>query len=403
MEATPKLSRMKEGFCWQRAGDGFLMVLTVIPAPLLQSSTDESVTAWSWLAGFTVVATGALLVRHRVPATAFLLVLGALVTAFVAAAAVGAKLSPLMFLPLAVVLYNLGNNRPPRSRAGLAVLGGGAMVLIGLGVNWMTVSSADFRGGADVLAVLAPMPLAWAMGVATRTRQDLLAAAEQRADDVTREHLLLAQQAAQQERVRIAREMHDVVAHSLTLLVVHAETLRARGGGLPDWARGHIDELASAGRQAGSELRDVLRILRDPGHAAPLRPLPDLSEIHALFDSHRAANGHIDVRIDSEVESLPRPVQLVGYRVLQESLANARRHAPGAPVRITVTDEGAYLRIEVLNTAPAHPAPAGTGTGLGLLSMRERLDVLGGGLTAGPTGDGGFRVVAVLPGNVARV
>ncbi|MFE9004375.1 sensor histidine kinase [Streptomyces sp. NPDC007875] len=377
--------------------DAGLVALTLLPPLLAQYYADTSRAAWSSLIGCEVVTLAVLVLRRRLPVTAFVVSLGALVVALVGSAAEDAKLTPLVFLPLAVLIYNLGTRCTSWVRTVLAMCGGGLMALVGLWVNRTTASAGEFRGGADVLAMLAPMPLAWTVGFAARTRHALLVAAERRAADADRAQRLRAAQAAQRERARIAREMHDVVAHSLTLLVVHAETLRARGDELPGWARTQVDGLAAAGRQTGGELRDLLRILRDPTDAAPLQPMPGLDGLDALLDSHRAAGGTVEVRIRTEWESLPSPVQLAGYRIVQESLANARRHAPGAPVRLTVDGAAGQLRFEVVNSRGARRGTVGAGVGLGLVSMRERVDALGGELTAGATDDGGFRVLAAIP------
>ncbi|MEE4595991.1 histidine kinase [Streptomyces sp. DSM 41524] len=380
--------------------DAGLVALTFLPPLLSQPYVDTSGPAWSSLIGYEAVAAVVLVPRRRLPVTAFVTGFGALVAALVGSAGEGAKLTPLAFVPLAVLLFNLGSHCASWPRTMSALLGGGAMVLLGLWVNRMTAGAGEFRGGLDVLAALAPMPLAWATGFAARIQRALLAAAEQRAAEASRARRLEATQAAQRERARIAREMHDVVAHSLTLLVVHAEALRARGGELPGWARTQVDGLAAAGRQSGGELRDLLRMLRDPADAAPLQPVPGLGELSVLLDSHRAAGGTVEVRMGTTgtaLESLPAPVRTAGYRIVQEALANARRHAPGAPVRLTVDGTAGRLRCEVENSRGARRGTAGAGIGLGLVSMRERVGALGGELTAGPTDDGGFRVVATMP------
>ncbi len=277
---------------WPRwSADAGLAALALLPPLLSQPYVDTSGPAWASLIGYEAVAVVVLVLRRRVPVTAFVAGLGALVAALVTSAGEGGKLAPLVFVPLAVLLYNLGSRYTSWLRTGSALLGGGVMVLVGLWVNWMTVGASELRGGLDVFAALAPMPLAWAMGFAARSRRALLVAAEQRAVEARRAQRLEAAQATQRERARIAREMHDVVAHSLTLLVVHAETLRARGDELPDWARAQVDGLAAAGRQSSGELRDLLRMLRDPAEAAPLQPVPGLGELGALLDSHRAAGG----------------------------------------------------------------------------------------------------------------
>ncbi|GGN34343.1 hypothetical protein GCM10011578_075130 [Streptomyces fuscichromogenes] len=375
------------------------MVLTLCPAPLMQQNTDGSARGWWLLAGCEAVVAVALPLRRRVPVTVFLVIVNTLVAAVVWGAADGVRLSSLVFLSLAAALYGVGSHSTSWAGTWTALLGGGAVVAAGLWTNHLTAASPQYRGGSDVLAVVAPMPLAWATGFAARTHRANLAATAQRVEDVLRAQRVREQQAAQQERVRIAREMHDVVAHSLTLLVVRAETLRARGGELPSWSRTQIDGLAVAGRQAGGELRDLLRVLRGPDEAVPPGPVPGLDDLSELLDRSRDAGARVEalIEIPAEGEVLPRLVQLAVYRIVQESLTNARRHAPGAPVRVTVTADAGQLRCEVVNTRPTEPGTAGWGSGLGLVSMRERVDALGGELRAGPTEDGGFQVVAALP------
>ncbi|MFJ2294002.1 sensor histidine kinase [Streptomyces sp. NPDC087894] len=396
--------RVRDGRLPDWGADAGLVVLTYVPALLSQPYVDTSGPAWVSLMAYEAVGVVVLLLRRRLPATAFVVVFGGLLAALVGSAGEGAKLSPLVFLPLAVLLYNLGHHGVSRRRTVLAVLGVSVLGVAGLWLNRMTTDSGDFQGGLDVLAALAPMPLAWVMGFATRTRQELLAAAERRAADARRAQTLEAAQATQRERTRIAGEMHDVVAHSLTLLVVHAETLRARGGDLPDWARAQIDGLAAAGRQSSGELRDLLRMLRDPADAVPLQPVPDLGELNALLERHRAAGGTIELTTDVAPQSLPGPLQLAVYRVVQEALVNARRHAPGAPVQVTVygQDDG-ELRCEIVNGRGVRQAAADVGIGLGLVSMEERVGALGGELAVGPTRDGGFRVTATMPWERADV
>ncbi|MEU2058474.1 sensor histidine kinase [Streptomyces bungoensis] len=382
--------------------DAGLVVLTFLPTLLSQPYVDTSGPAWASLAAYEASGVVVVLLRRRLPATALVVGFGALVVALVGSAGEGAKLSPMVFLPTAVLFYNLGSHCVSWRRTVSAVLGVVVLGVAGLWLNRMTTHSSDFRGGLDVLAALAPMPLAWVTGFAARTRQALLAAAEQRAVEARRTQALEAAQAAQRERARIAGEMHDVVAHSLTLLVVHAETLRARGGELPDWARVQVDGLAAAGRQSSGELRDLLGMLRDPADAVPLRPVPNLGELDALLDSHRAAGGTVELTMGI-ARAVPGAVQLAGYRVVQEALVNARRHAPGAPVRVTVEVVAGGLRCEVVNGRAVRRGAAGAGIGLGLVSMEKRVVALGGDLTTGPTGDGGFRVVATMPLECAGV
>lgn len=244
---------MVDGHGPRWGADAGLVVLTFLPPLLSQPYVDTSGPAWWSLTGYEAVGVAVLALRRRWPATTFVAGLAALVTALAGSASEGAKLTPLVFLPLAVLLYDLGLRCTSGKRTVPAVLGGGVLTAAGLWANRMTAGAGEFRGGLDVLAALAPMPLAWVLGFAARTRWALLAAAEQRAAEASRARAPEAGQATQRERARIAREMHEVVAHSLTLLVVHAETLRARGAELPDWARAEADALAGrVGRAVAS-------------------------------------------------------------------------------------------------------------------------------------------------------
>ncbi|TDC75981.1 histidine kinase dimerization/phosphoacceptor domain-containing protein, partial [Actinomadura sp. 7K507] len=245
----------------RRAGQAVVGAVSVAPALLDQATTDTSAAAWTALGGYAVVAVAALAVRRRWPLTVFCVIFAVLAGVEIASAAGQARLSSLSVLPPAFALYAVGAHSPRRrSTAALAI--GGAVVAAGMLINHATAPQ-EWRGGSDVLALVAVLPVAWALGVAARGHRALLAAAEQRAEDADRRTRLEAEQAAAAERVRIARDMHDVVAHSLTLLVVHAETVRARSDDLPPWARERVDALAAAGRQATGEMRDLLGVLRD--------------------------------------------------------------------------------------------------------------------------------------------
>ncbi|MDX3401042.1 hypothetical protein [Streptomyces sp. ME01-18h] len=194
--------RVRDGRWPGWGADAGLGVLTFVPALLSQPYADSSGPAWVSLTTYEAVGVVVLLLRRRMPATAFVVGFGALLAALVGSAGEGAKLSPLVFLPLAVLLYNLGRHGVSQRRTVSAVLGVSVLSVAGLWLNRMTTDSGDFRGGLDVLAVLAPMPLAWVMGFAARTRQELLLAAERRAADACRAQALEAAHATQRERTR---------------------------------------------------------------------------------------------------------------------------------------------------------------------------------------------------------
>lgn len=208
-----------------------------------------------------------------------------------------------------------------------------------------------------------------------------------------------------EERNRIARELHDVVAHSMSVISVQATTAQYRNPNIDDAARREFNEIAESSRQALSEMRMLLSILRG-GDEVPTAPEPGVADIDALIESTRASGTEIrhsaagDSLTDLAVSS---STGLIAYRTVQEALANALRHAPGAVIDVEVTggesSEGeSVLRISVLNAPPpdkvVEPAP---GAGLGLEGIRERVEAVGGTVEAGPTEGGGFALRAALP------
>ncbi|TDC59235.1 two-component sensor histidine kinase, partial [Streptomyces hainanensis] len=232
------------------------------------------------------------------------------------------------------------------------------------GVNHATAPDG-WRGGSDVLALLAPLPAAWALGLAARGRREELVAAERRAEEARLAQEWREERAATGERLRIARDMHDVVAHSLTLLVVHAETMRARGGELPEWASRSVDAMAAAGRQTTAELRELLGYLRGSAaarEAAPRDPAPRLGAVPELVEAARRAGTPVSLSLPADAELLPGAVQSAGYRIVRECLANARRHAPGAPVRVAAElVDGRAARFEVECGPPPADHPGARG------------------------------------------
>ncbi|MCE6998045.1 histidine kinase [Saccharothrix sp. S26] len=192
------------------------------------------------------------------------------------------------------------------------------------------------------------------------------------------------EKAALVERARIAREMHDVVAHHMSLVVVRCETAPYRIADLPEAGKREFAELGAAARAAITDMQQLLGVLRADDQRPDRAPQPGLTDIRSL---------HADASVaDAEV---PPAVGLTAYRIVQEALTNAGRHAPGSTTAVTVDLVGGELRVVVRNTAGG-PSRGGGG-GHGLKGMAERVAVHGGSLTAGPTADGGFEVVATVP------
>jgi signal transduction histidine kinase len=205
-----------------------------------------------------------------------------------------------------------------------------------------------------------------------------------------------------EERNRIARELHDVVAHSMSVITVQASTARYRQPGLDEAVQSEFEEIAASSRRALSEMRGLLGILR--GHdTAPTAPLPGLADVTGLIESTRASGAEITydgadtTGATDEGTEVSEVVGLTAFRVVQEALSNALRHAPGSAVTVRISGDGHELRVVVTNTRPGRDDEPTPGARLGLAGIRERVAAIGGTVSAGPTLDGGFEVAATLP------
>jgi signal transduction histidine kinase len=207
------------------------------------------------------------------------------------------------------------------------------------------------------------------------------------------------------ERASIARELHDVVAHHVSMIAVRAGTAPYAIAGLPGPGQDAFAEIAREARTALTELRVVLGVLRDPARLSGAAPQPRLGDLEALLERVRRAGTDVSWSVAGPARMLPASVELCGYRIVQEAVTNAGRHAPGSRVTVTMAYEPDALSVTVANTAagsaPGRAAPdCGPGPGFGLVGLRERVAMLGGQVTAGPVAGGGFEVRAVLPAAV---
>ncbi|HEV7899884.1 MAG TPA: sensor histidine kinase [Planosporangium sp.] len=207
----------------------------------------------------------------------------------------------------------------------------------------------------------------------------------------------LARQAVLEERSRIARELHDVVAHHMSMIAIQAEAAPLRIADLPPAARETLAAIRSAAREALAETRRVVGLLRNGDELPERVPQPGLDRLDELLDTGRQSG----LTVEPLVVGVPRPlavgVDLSAYRIVQEALSNAARYAPGARVRVAVRYGGERLRVSVTDDGCDPPLAAQAGGGHGLVGMRERVAMLGGTLSAGPHDNGGFAVVADLP------
>lgn len=202
-------------------------------------------------------------------------------------------------------------------------------------------------------------------------------------------------QALMEERARIARELHDIVAHHVSMIAVQAETARLTTPGLPEEGEQRFKAIGDTARDSLSELRRLLGVLREdaPGEAERT-PQPGLADLVALVDAAREAGTQVRLTMIGRAESLSPGVDLTAYRIAQEALTNARRHAPGAEVDVELRYETDTLHLEVRDNGPGVAAEA---NGHGIVGMRERAEMVGGTLHAGPAAGGGFAVSADLP------
>ena len=313
-----------------------------------------------------------------------------------------------------IASYRLGRTAG-RGRAGSAGLAGlpghgaeagtpdGAQLLaVGLVAPFLVLALA-LHGDAAAVLLASLVPIAVGAAIALRARSEAARQSAARAmlADTLTENL------ARGERARIARELHDVVAHHISMIAVQAETARLTTPGLPAAGAQRFAEIGETARAGLTEMRRLLGVLReDVGDAGGDRhPQPGLSQLAELIDSAReASDAGARLIVSGPVAPFDPGVELAAYRIVQEALTNARRHAPGAAVDVELRYSGDTLRLRVRDNGPGPSlsSPAGSseepeGPGHGLLGMRERAVTVGGSLRAGAASGGGFLVEAVLP------
>jgi signal transduction histidine kinase len=273
-------------------------------------------------------------------------------------------------------------------------------------VLWLAVGVPDLNGPASATIVFTAAAIAVdSMGSRLRAQRALAAQTERVAEERARRAALeeraeaeQAQRAVLEERTRIARELHDVVAHHMSLIAVRAETAPYRLTGLPEPVKAEFSSLSEVAREALAEMRRLLGVLRHDQPAA-LAPQPQLADLPALIDATRHAGVAVELNVSATLDQVPTGVGVCAYRIVQESLSNASQHAPGAPVTVSLGSDSRTVLLQVANGPGNHPGPSQEqrALGHGLTGMRERVALLGGSLSAGPAANGGFVVSAVLP------
>jgi signal transduction histidine kinase len=390
-----------------------LLLAAALGVPLVALSiaallAERPPVAWMVVQLTTAVAVQlALAARRRAPAASFCAVS---VSLAVSELAPGLSMQQ-PFLPAAVAfpvaLYSYCAYGGPRApRLGAAVGVAGALLITG---RWLVETPPGERSQADTLLgsllllgfLLAVVAAAWSFGLFRTVRSVYLATLEERARLAEAEREERARRAVRDERDRIAREMHDVVAHSLSVIVSQAQggTYVARDD--PERAERVLATIADAGREALADMRSLLGVLRTEGADPGEPPQPGLADLPELVARVRASGLPVELAQDGTPGRLGAAAQLAVYRLVQESLTNVLKHAgPDAAARVGLSWTEDELVVSVADDG--YGLTPGSGGGQGLLGMRERVAVLGGSASAGPRPGGGFAVEARLPAQPAR-
>ncbi|MEU8758471.1 sensor histidine kinase [Streptomyces sp. NPDC048659] len=304
-----------------------------------------------------------------------------------------------------VIIYTVAAHDGPRWASRLALVGGLCAATLSQ-LRWPLEDSRSSAASVFFTVIMTvPFALAWVLGDSLRTRRAYFAQLEERASRLEKEREAQAKVAVAAERARIARELHDVVAHNVSVMVVQADGAAYVMDSSPETAKQALETIAGTGRQALAEMRRLLGILRTGEHqeAGEYVPQPDVQQIEDLVEQVRGAGLAVDFKIEGTPRPLPSGVELTAYRIVQEALTNSRKHGGpdvGASVRLVYFDDGLGLLVEDDGRgAPQEMYEDGgaDGRGHGLIGMRERVGMVGGTLDAGPRPGGGFRISALLP------
>ncbi|MFD8412060.1 sensor histidine kinase [Streptomyces sp. NPDC059650] len=371
-------------------GPPAVAVETGIPAPPsppgagLVPVEEEPSVPWA----LVVLSTLPLVARRRYPLITFVVVLGA-------ALAIGSCASWITVLACVVGAYSAVVHSRHRTAA-IAVL-----------VLAAALSGVAFRNADPLLPGWSSpgfvLLVAGMLASLVRLLQLRLASSRDRVTRLQAAQEEATRRAVAEERARIAAELHDVVTHNVSVMVIQAGAARTVMDRAPEQSKQALLAVEAGGRAAMAELRHVMGLLAAPDHERPdgLEPQPGLAQLDALVARVRAAGTPVSVEVSLPPDPLPPGVDLAAYRVVQEALTNTVKHARGAEASVAIAHTDACLQIEITDTGGVQDSPPVRGNGRGHIGLRERLAVYQGELTAGPTPDGGYRVTARIPRSAA--
>jgi signal transduction histidine kinase len=312
--------------------------------------------------------------------------LGVAVLAAVAAAAQGLSDHPPSvfgeYVALTLIVYTVAAHEP----LGRAAAGG---LLLVAGIVLHDLPSPDYGSASGIASDLTTPVAAWFVGRAVRVSR-------QRATDARTRGVELAEEAVANERRHIARELHDVVTHSLGIVVLQAQGARRFLDDREPEVEAALDTIEQSGRSSLVEMQRLLGLLREDDEVAPLAPQPRVAEIPNLADRLRPTGLDVHVSVEGEPRDLEPGIDLSAYRIVQEALTNSLRHGHATNARVVVTYESDVLGLEITDNGRANGSGV-PGGGHGLIGMRERAEFFGGRLDYGHVPEGGYRVSAQLP------
>jgi signal transduction histidine kinase len=380
MHAWQKLA----GAWVDRLLDGAFVLLAVLAQ--VEIWTRDEAENQPLLVVLALVWTLAPLARRRLPfaaPVAALVAVGAMT--FVAEEFVASTVTSVVGLALVTGVLS-AYNEPRVAAAGLALAWG----VVGL----VAVQDPQESFVGSLVAGLVATA-SWLVGLGWYRRSAYAAALQERAERAERERETAARVAVAEERARIARELHDVVAHSVSVMVLQTGAVRRLLNEHQTREREALGSVERTGREALAEMRRLLGVLRAPDEQAELAPQPGLSELPALVARTEAAGLPVALRVEGEPGALPLGIDLSAYRIVQEALTNTLKHAGPAHAKVAIRYERGAIDIEIADDG--RRAPTDNGGGHGLVGMRERATLYGGELTAGAREGGGFVVHARLP------
>ncbi len=359
-----------------------LLAITELAVPL-QILSEAPPPPPAWLA-LSLAVVGPVAWRRKAPLSAFAFQ----AVAYVVSVFIAGHLAFSLFVLCALFIgaYSSGAHADRRRWSLATVLAAGLAAGLSLGL-WRFLGGIP---GLDAAVLLVP----WLIGNTVRAQRHLVASLRDRALRLERERDANARAAVAEEQARIARELHDVVAHAVSVMVVQAEAARKLVRKRPEDAEGALRSVTTTGSEALNELKHLLGLLGD-GEQPDLEPTPGLRDLDTLLARMRAAGVQVELRVEGDVQPLSRGSELTAYRIVQEALTNVLKHAAGAhaDVWLRYDDQGLEIEVDDVGQAAAHPNAGGRG----LIGMHQRVEAYGGKLQAGPRRDGGYSVHARLP------